>query len=146
MQNNTTIMKLEKKSINGQNTKKNLYINAISFLGRSLRGGYYIRDLTADQYMRIKSTDNIYVYGAGTIARELAEILNRMEKRILAYVVSDYTSWNPKALWGVPVVRLGELKNKDKDACVIIATLPRYHDDIKNLLAENGFTNILTIT
>lgn len=116
------------------------------FFREETGGGYYVRGLTAKQYMRIKNAENIYVYGAGTIAREMVDILDRMEKRILAYIVSDYTSRNPESLYGVPVVKLGELDNKDKSACVIIATIPRYHNDIKLLLIENGFTNILTIT
>ena len=114
------------------------------FSGRA--GGYYIRNLTADQYMCIEKSDTIYVYGAGTIARELAGILDQMGKRILAYIVSDYTSQNPQTLYGIPVLKLGNLETKDKDACVIIATIPRYHKEIKALLAENGFTNVLTIT
>ena len=146
MQNNTTILKLERKWISGRNVKKILYINVIFSLGKKLGGGYYVRELTSEQYTRIKSAENIYVFGAGTIARELADILDRMEKRILAYLVSDYTSRNPESLYGVPVVKLSEIENKDKNACVIIATIPRYHNDIKTLLTEKGLTNILTIT
>ena len=116
------------------------------FFREETGGGYYVRELTSEQYTRIKSAENIYVFGAGTIARELAEILDRMEKRILAYLVSDYTSRNPESLYGVPVVKLSEIENKDKNACVIIATIPRYHNDIKTLLTEKGLTNILTIT
>lgn len=107
--------------------------------------GYYIRELTEEQYKRIDDCNNIYVYGAGTIARELVSILDHMGKRILAYIVSDYTSHNPETMYGVPVIKLGELDDKDKNACVIIATIPRYHNEIKNLLEENGFKNILTI-
>lgn len=122
----------------------NLYISGF-FSYTKIGGGYYVRNLTVDQYMCIEKSDAIYVYGAGTIARELAGILDQMGKRILAYIVSDYTSQNPQTIYGVPVVKLGKLDNKNENACVIIATIPRYHKEIKALLAENGFTNILTI-
>ena len=75
----------------------------------------------------------------------MAVVLNQMEKEILAYIVSDYTSENPKAIYGVPVIKIGDLENIDKDALVIVATLPRYYDGITNTLRKYGISNILKI-
>lgn len=119
---------------------KNLYI-----LFKEQTLGYYIRDLSEAQYLQIKTAKDIYVYGAGRVAYEMANILNQMEKQVLSYLVSDYTSENPKAIYGVSVTKIGELDNISKEALVIIAALPRYYDGIIKILQKNGMNNVLKV-
>lgn len=119
---------------------KNLYI-----LFKEQTLGYYIRDISEAQYLQIETAKDIYVYGAGRVAYEMADILNQMEKRVLSYLVSDYTSENPKAIYGVSVIKIGELDNINKDALVIIATVPRYYDGIIDILNKYGLNNVLKL-
>ncbi len=121
-------------------TVKYLYL-----LFKEQNRGYYIREIKNEQCQHIDNNEKIYVFGAGRIAYELAVILNQMEKSILAYIVSDYTTNNPKAIYGVPVVKIGDLKDINKDALVIIATVPRYYDGIIDTLNKYGLNNVLKL-
>ena len=125
--------------------KQNETVKYLYLLFKEQNRGYYIREIKNDQCQQIENAEKIYVFGAGRMAYEIAVILNQMEKSILAYIVSDYTTDNPKAIYGVPVSKIGELKEIDKDALVVIATVPRYYDGIIDTLKEYGLNNVLKI-
>lgn len=134
-----------RKEIDTWVEEQNETVNYLYLLFKEQNRGYYIKEISEEQCQQIENSNDVYVFGAGRIAYEMAVVLNQMEKEILAYIVSDYTSENPKAIYGVPVIKIGDLENIDKDALVIVATLPRYYDGITNTLRKYGISNILKI-
>lgn len=126
--------------------EQNETVKSLYYVFKEQNQGYYVKEINDEQRSRIEEAESIYVFGAGRVAEEVAAILQQMNKVILAYIVSDHTSKNPKAVYGVPVVRIGDLKCINKDALVIIAAVPRYNAGIMKTLKEYGFTdNILKI-
>lgn len=105
----------------------------------------YIKEISPYNLEKLQINERILIYGAGNVAREIVKILDGLEKRILAFVVSDDALNNPKAIWGVPVIKNSELDSYKKDDLIIIAMLPEKAKGVEEKLIEKGFTNIIRI-
>ena len=89
-----------------------------------------------------------YIFGAKATAAGLYKAISVLEpeKRIEAFLVSSMES-NPQEIWGHPVRLLQEvsqeLSEEQKMKAQIYVAVPELiHEEIENLLRENGFSNL----
>lgn len=98
----------------------------------------------AEQIERIKEAGSILVYGAGAIARETIETLNRYDIAVDKIVVSERKN-NRKSLLGNRVYGIIECVEERKNGLVIIATDAKFYPEIKKRLSELGFSNYIEV-
>ena len=85
----------------------------------------------------------IVIYGMGVVGRNVYEELRRQipPARVAGFLVTHYDNdW--RELDGLPIVELGRAGKPFQDAVVLVATIPRYHSEIKMGLREHGFCRI----
>ena len=90
----------------------------------------------------IKRSGTVIIYGAGAVAKEMALVLNSIDKPVLAYAVSSLKD-NPKSIYGVPVIHINDLLCHREEALVVIATLPNQYKKIKDYLYSLGFQHVI---
>lgn len=93
-------------------------------------------------YQRLKTEESVYIYGAGIYARRAIAFLDRMQIAIKGLIV-DKKEKNPRAVCGIKVYELEEIK--DYDELVIIGVSNKYKEEVKNILYEKGFSDILEL-
>lgn len=103
------------------------------------------KKITKEQISEIMSFKNVIIYGAGRKARDFLEVLDKNKISILSFAVSNIED-NCKSIMGNGVAAIDSLLEYSNDSVVIIATLPKYHLDIKNNLKRLGFKNIITLS
>lgn len=104
----------------------------------------YKRDvyLARKEFFKIlESFHNIYIFGAGKVAKKVNQYLKRNNINIQAFCVSD-KSENPKEVDGVKVVNISEVDNHGKNDLIVIATYWFFKKDILNILKEMNFCNV----
>ena len=83
----------------------------------------------------------LIIYGAGVVGRNVLEQIHiqNPDKNIDAIMVSKKDNdW--QQIDGISVVEAGNFDKAIKDDYVVcIATTPKYHDEIKQSLVNNGF-------
>lgn len=91
--------------------------------------------------------NNIYIFGAHSRARTLAEYLLYLhpETAVEAYLYDDNEE-NPSQIGGIKVISLDEEASLCTDYPVYIATRGASHQRISNHLKERGFTQICQVT
>lgn len=94
---------------------------------------------------QIKSADAVYIFGAGDVAMEVLPIIDMLDKRVKAYIVSDNIPIEKKSFYGVPVLHLSEVDRIDKNDLIVVAVLKRYKADIADSLNERGYSNFVFI-
>lgn len=96
---------------------------------------------------RIKKSKQIVIYGARTVAKEVANCLlgEPYFFRIDAFMVSDMEG-NPDTLMGIPVIDYKEGKKQFQDATILVAVMEKFADEILLLLDEQGFENVIPLT
>lgn len=104
---------------------------------------YYARELVE----KLQRADALVIYGARIVAKEVATCLmgEPYNFSISAFMVSALDG-NPKELCGISVVDISTGEQQYKDACIIVAVLERYQDEIKATLVDKGFQNIVYMT
>lgn len=90
---------------------------------------------------RIEDYNNIAIFGAKNIAIATVIFLNAIleKKHNIKFCVTNKL-WNSDELLGYPVCEISEIKDQAKDTYVLIC-VRKYHDEIKQILEENGFFN-----
>lgn len=101
-----------------------------------------IRDI--NEIIRSKKINNIYIYGAGTIAN-LAFILMKesgLDHLIKGFIVSDM-KWNPHTKNGRQVVCLDDISKsvKGTNSIILIAVNDSVREDIEKRLIEDDISN-----
>lgn len=96
---------------------------------------------------QIKKTKNIYIYGAGDVAREVAYCLmsSIYNIKIDGFLVTNIASIEGKEILGCPIMQYDCIKNQE-DTVVIIAVLEKYRDEISNTLHGIGINNQIILT
>ena len=104
---------------------------------------YYAKDLIN----KLKKEEMLVIYGAGFIAKEVATCLmgEPYHMDISAFLVST-SEGNPRELCGIQVVDLSTGEKLYIDACIIVAVLERYKEEIRENLEEKGFYNVVYLT
>ena len=86
----------------------------------------------------------IIVYGAGGVGQKVGAWIKKNGLTDFYYAVSDKNK-NPEQIEGIPVRQIDELISVNKEAIVIVATLPALHQDIKSHLNKQGFENVVYV-
>lgn len=107
----------------------------------------YMKDLSDMQIERVKSVDNIAIYGAGKKAKEIAEIMDVFGKEIKCYLISDDRTGrlNPTYVYGVKVLPLSEAVYLNRDTLIIVTVGEKSIDIVKDKLRKEGFYNIIEL-
>ncbi len=95
---------------------------------------------------KLMNSQNIIIYGARIVAKEVAECLMRepYNLKIKCFMVSGMEG-NPSNLLGLPVITVEHGKNKYREALILVAALERYQKEILDTLKQNGFHNVLPL-
>lgn len=104
---------------------------------------YYAKQITE----QLKNSKEIVIFGAGNIAEEVAYCLlgKPYELKIAGFMVSEKGK-NPDQIFGLPVMDLAEGKKKYRNACILLAVMEKYQDEILAALAQNGFCSVIPVT
>ena len=94
---------------------------------------------------------NIYIFGAKATAAGLYKALSLLEpdKKIKSFLVSD-TAGNVPEIWDVPVKAISSVatelsENEKKGSCIYAAVPEIVHAEIKELLENYGFSNLIML-
>lgn len=94
----------------------------------------------------IKSYSEIYLFGAGRVAKEVINLLKKCSVYPKSLVVSNPKD-NPKEIMGYSVVGIGELKEETKaNSLFLIAVTAKAQYAIIRQLQNNGVKNIIAVT
>lgn len=103
-----------------------------------------LSDISTEQIDKIRQYPYVVLYGAGDIARSTIEILDQYDISIYGIAVSNGQQ-NKKSLLGNPVRELQDYYEIREKCLVLIGTIPRYYDEIREQLQKNGFLHWLEI-
>ena len=103
-----------------------------------------IQDCIAEHIEFIKSAKTVIVYGAGDIAREVLETLNRYDIAIDGIAVSNQSN-SRKSVLGNRVHAITEYMDQKEDSLIIMATSSKFYPEIKKYLLELGFVHCLEL-
>lgn len=98
----------------------------------------------AEQIETIRKAARIFVYGAGDVAREVIETLNRYDVAVDKIVVSEKKG-NRNSILGNRVYEIAECIREREDCLVIVATDARFYPEIKRTLSELGFMDYIEV-
>lgn len=100
-----------------------------------------------NQWIEQLKSRELLIFGAGNIAEEVAYCLQRKpyELKIHGFMVSKKEG-NRKEIFGRPVIDIAEGRREHPDACILLAVMEKYQDEILDTLAENGFHSVIPLT
>lgn len=95
-------------------------------------------------YKEVITHKNIIIFGAGMIGRQILDTLLNMENEadVLCFAVSKKEE-NYAAYKGICIHDIRELLAYRESGYVIIGTTAFYHEEIRSLLRELGFRNVI---
>lgn len=95
---------------------------------------------------RIKRSESIVIYGAGHVAKEVANCLISKPYRVKidSFMVSDKKG-NPPDLLGIPVISIEDDGCKFIDSLILVASLEKYQEKIVSNLSKHGFENVIQL-
>ncbi len=115
-----------------------LYYNYVDAQVKRMYKNAFIHD--------IKSYSEIYLFGAGRVAKEVINLLKKYSVYPKSLVVSNAKD-NPKEIMGYSVVGIGELKEETKaNSLFLIAVTAKAQYAIIRQLQNNGVKNIIAVT
>ena len=88
---------------------------------------------------RIKEAENIIVYGAGIISREVSSDLH--ENGIEKYYIAVSSAQEEKYIYGNKVRQIDELLELKDNSLVLVSLSKKYHDEVNDKLNKLGFMN-----
>lgn len=100
-----------------------------------------------NQWIEQLKSRELLIFGAGNIAEEVAYCLQKKpyELKIHGFMVSKKEG-NRKEIFGRPVIDIAEGRREHPDACILLAVMEKYQDEILDTLAENGFHSVIPLT
>lgn len=101
---------------------------------------YYAKEIVD----RLLQSEHIIIYGAGTVANEVANCLTSAPYHLVVerFMVSEMTN-NPSELMGIPVIDILEGQKYYQDALIIIAAIQKYLDEMQATLRKYQFRNVI---
>lgn len=115
-----------------------LYYNYVDAQVKRMYKNAFIHD--------IKNYSEIYLFGAGRVAKEVINLLKKYSVYPKSLVVSNPKD-NPKEIMGYSVVGIGELKEETKaNSLFLIAVTAKAQYAIIRQLQNNGVKNIIAVT
>lgn len=103
-----------------------------------------ISDLSPAQVEKIRQYQYVILYGAGDIARSTVEILDRYDISLYGIAVSDGHK-KRDSLLGNPIRELSEYTMIRESCLVLIGTIPRYYEEIREHLQKGKFSDWLEV-
>lgn len=95
---------------------------------------------------KIHQYDDIYIYGAGKVGLETADILKTNQIKFSGFVVADMKD-NPDKLFGKPVFSVNEIKVKNlAKMLILLAVGETTQQEVLPILREKGLKNVVAIT
>nr|WP_300807334.1 SPASM domain-containing protein [uncultured Acetatifactor sp.] len=88
---------------------------------------------------------NVYIYGAGRMAKPLAMFLKENGVKISAFCVSDKTL-NKKEEEEIPIIQIDELSADRDRTLFLLGVNPRLNKEITDTLYKHGYKNIIQST
>lgn len=85
-----------------------------------------------------RSYERIALYGAGEIGREWFRFLRERSVLPELFIVSDGQKIQERKICGLLVKSLSEFKKNDAGYGVIVAMMPKFHEEIRGMLAGGG--------
>ncbi len=86
----------------------------------------------------------ISIFGTGTVGNLVLESMNLRKLNVNSFIVTKRDNeW--KEILGIPIIELDETEEVHKTGIVIMATLPKLHEEIKRNLKANGFQHIYSM-
>ena len=102
--------------------------------------------ITVDEdFKRMRNKQNIYIYGAKTIANIVYNFLAENQCDVKGFMVSK-TFDNPNCVNGLPVHLVYDMLDKKEKIYVVVAVLPRFRKEVVELLLQLGFCNMVTLS
>ncbi|MHA7967368.1 glycosyltransferase family 2 protein [Paenibacillus sp. CAU 1782] len=95
-----------------------------------------------EKVRQIEIHSKVVIYGAGIVAKDILELLNRNDKSLYCFAVSD-VSLNKKFLMGHPVVGINDLIPYKNEVVILLGISSRYKKKVNEKLEELGFKNII---
>lgn len=104
----------------------------------------YKRDVYREQERflnMLNAADNVFIYGAGMIGKQVNQYLKKKDIHIRAFLVSD-KSENPEKMDGIEVQEPSIIDAGISNYLIVVATLWRSHESITKLLESKSVKNI----
>lgn len=92
----------------------------------------------------LKKYHDITIYGAGTVAKEIIQILQENGIKYNNIVVSDNTK-GPRYIDGYEILNIKDIIEKKNETIIIVAMLSKHWKNVKYNLDSMGFKNIMFI-
>ena len=89
-------------------------------------------------WLPVKAFNEIWIYGAGRVARQVFVRLQNCNTRIAGFLVTDAVK-NPETLFDLPVYSINTVDALPKGAVVVVAMAAALHDGPSDVLTEKGF-------
>lgn len=96
-------------------------------------------------FRRMQSKQDIYIYGAKSIANIVYGYLVEEQCAVKGFIVSRALG-NPDCVKGLPVHLVYDLLPEKERICIIVAVLPKFRREVVDLLLQLGFCNIITLS
>lgn len=97
-----------------------------------------------NDFKRMREKQNIYIYGAQSMANMVYDHLMQNQCKVEGFMVSRMLN-NPDFLKGLPVRIVYDLLEQKERICIIVAVLPRFRKEVMELLLHLGFCSIVTL-
>lgn len=108
------------------------------------KDNYYIKDFSNGELQAMQHAEKIMLYGTGYATGDVINLINNYGIEIAGFVVSD-KSKSPKALYGHRVYEITELDAFNKDILIVVTANKRHQREIKEILEELEFVNIIML-
>jgi len=98
-------------------------------------------------FARLKDAEDVFIYGAGTVAKEALAVLKRHSwiSKLCGFCVTDKAG-NPDMLEGFPVYAIEEMTDGQKESLIVVAVTFKAQGEITEVLLRNGFSHIMNYT
>ena len=97
-----------------------------------------------EEFDRIQNAENIIIYGTGIMANAFYQVM-QSQLPIRCFMVTD----NPQTelmYEKYPVISVLEAPQQYKDDLVVVTVIDKYISEIKEVLLEYGFSNVIPLT
>lgn len=92
-------------------------------------------------YSAMKNANKLIIFGAGSVARNL---INYLELRGFGnFDIAVSKNQGNMYIYGKKVQAISDLVSYKSEACVCVATMEKYHQEIRKYLTNLGFVNVI---
>lgn len=105
-------------------------------------GSSVCKYMNEERINQLRGNKVVIIYGAGIVAREIIRIFDKYNIGILGFAVSDREN-NADYIFGNKVYLINDLIEYCDESIVVIATTPKYYNDIRKMLNNLNFNNVV---